>query len=342
MKKVFLPFIIILISLHFSIAQDHLLELNPACADVQSPFTKVLVLDKLANKELLGFVQKGAFNKREQIRYEGSLADTLGKYFTLNSSSATKPRTLVLLMNELFLSEITGGFSESGSLKLSLRLFAEKDNGSYSELFSIDSVYTVRGMDVTKKLLRSVNEQFCNIANKASSLKPDDYKSKIEYTLSDLNILDNLEKLSVPFYTAEHPPKGIYNNYNSLKVNTPNDACEIFVDTANAKKIKVYKVYKVKNRKFRLETEGIYAVSNGEKLYKATPYGFYEVKKDGTDFFYERPATISEANSGAAVGAAFGLVGALVASGLSDNSPRFYRFKINYRYGNSIPVAVIQ
>jgi len=341
MKKVFLPFIIILISLHFSIAQDHLLELNPACPGVQSPFTKVLVLDKLANKELLGFV-KGSFDKREQIRYEGSLADTLGKYFILNSSPAIKPRTIVLIINELFLSEMKGDFGESGSLKLALRLFAEKENGNFSELFSIDSVYTVRGMDVTKKLLRSVNEQLCQISNRAATLQPSHYENNTEFELSDLYTLENLEKLSIPLYTTNHTAKGIYNTFKDLKINTPNDTCEIFVDTTNINKIKVYKVYKVKNRKFRLETEGIYAISNGDKLYKATAYGFYEVKKESNDFFYFRPATISESNLGANIGATFGLVGALLASGLQDNKAKFYKFKINYRRGNSTPITILQ
>jgi hypothetical protein len=342
MKQVYRILLLILVPFQFSIAQDHYLELNPACANVRSPFTKVHVIDNLANKELLGFVQKGAFNKREQIRYTGSIADSLGSFFTANSLQETKPRELAILFDEIFLSETTGGFSESGSLKLSVRLFAQNENRTFSEMFSIDSVFTVRGMDVTKKLLRSVNDQFCNIALKAINLQPGQYQNLAEYKLTDLYVLDSLEKQSVPIYLADKPVKGVYNNYDHLKMNTPNDACEIFVDTSKANKIRVYKVYKVKSRKIRLETEGVYAVSDGEKLYKATGYGFYKVDKKGTDLFYDRPASISEANTGALVGAAFGLVGSLVAAGLDNNKPGLYRFKINYRRGNSVPIAVIQ
>ncbi|MBE9462286.1 hypothetical protein ACFP1I_13690 [Dyadobacter subterraneus] len=343
MKQLYLILFLFFVSVSASLAQDHYLELNPNCPAIQSPFTKVQVIDNLANKDLLGFVQKGAFNRREQIRYDGSIADTLGKYFITNNSSDEKSRELVVVINELFLSETTGTFRESGSLKLSIRLFSENPDGNFSELFSIDSVYTVKGMDVTKKLLRSVNDQFCKISEKAAGFQQKNLESSRSYTLSDLYMLDHLEKLSVPFYVAEKPVGGIYRQYNALKVNKPDEACEIFVDDANPKKIRVYKLYKIKNRKFRLDTEGIYAVCNGERVYKATPFGFYEVRKTGTDFFYDRPASISEANNGSVVGAAaFGLAGAVLASGLMDNRPKVYRFKINYRYGNSIPVAAIQ
>lgn len=343
MKHVYRSLLLLFICSSFSFAQEHYLELNPACPNTHSPFNKIQVIDNLPNKALLGFVQKGAFNRREQIRYEGSLADTLGKYFIMNSSPTQKSRELVLMVNELFLSETTGNLSESGSLKLSVRLFAEKENGNFSELFSVDSVYTIKSMDVTKRLLRSVNEQFCKISERVSNIPLDEIEKGVDYKLSDLYMLDNLEKLYIPFYVAEKPLKGIYKNYKALKMNVPDDACEIFVDTENPKKVKVYKVYKVKNRKFRLETEAIYAVCDGEKIYKATSYGYFEVSKTGTDFFYERPASISEANTGAVIGgAAFGLVGAVLASEMIDNRPKVYRFKINYRYGNSIPVAVVQ
>lgn len=343
MKHVYQILLLLLVGNSYSFAQEHYLELNPACPNIHSPFKKIQVIDNLPNKALLGFVQKGAFNRREQIRYEGSLADTLGKYFTMNSTPTQNSRELVLMVNELFLSETTGTMSESGSLKLSVRLFVEKENGNFSELLSVDSVYTIKSMDVTKRLLRSVNDQFCKISEKASSMSLDMVEKGTEYKLSDLYMLDNLEKLYIPFYVAEKPLKGIYKHYKTLKMNTPDDACEIFVDAENPKKVKVYKVYKVKNRKFRLETEGIYAVCDGEKVYKATSYGYYEVRKTGTDFFYDRPASISEANTGAIIGgAAFGLVGAVLASEMIDNRPKLYRYKINYRYGNSIPVAIVQ
>ena len=341
MKQIFHITLYILVSSGLSRAQEHYLELNPDCNSTQSPFTSTLVIDNLADNQLLGFVQKGAFNRIEKIHYKGALPTTIGKFFTSNNSSE-KSHNLVVVLNELFLSETTKEFSESGRLKLALRLFTETDDGKYAELISIDSIYTVKGMDVTKKLLRSVSEQLCKISEQSKNTDLGGHENKKQYHLTDLYKLDSLDKLDIPLYASAELARGIYKDYKHLKMNTPDDNSEIFIDLKKPDKIKVYKVYKANNRKIQLETEGIYAVSDGKRLYKATAKNFYEVKKIGNDFFYDRPAQLNESNVGAiAGGAAFGVVGALIGSGISGKAS-VYRYRINYRRGNSVPVEVVE
>lgn len=59
-----------------------------------------------------------------------------------------------------------------------------------------------------------------------------------------------------------------------------------------------------------------------------------------SDLIYDRPAAFFKTNGAAAWGMAFGLTGALIASSLT-NPGSTYRFKINHRRGNSIPVALV-
>jgi hypothetical protein len=343
MKDTFTILFFVLFSFHFTSAQEHHLVLNPACSNVQSPFTSTHFIDNLADKQFLGYIQKGAFNRIEKIHYADTLPKTISKFFTQTNLSAHKPQELVIILNELFLSENTGDVSEVGRLRLSMRLFAETSPAKFSEILSVDSLYTVKGLDVTKKLLNSLSEQLCNIAAQAAATKLGMHENKAEYLLEELYKLDSLDKLHIPLYASKEMPRGIYKDFNHLKTNTPDDDSEIIIDAKKPDKIKVYKIYKASNRKIQLQTEGIYAVSDGQRLYKATSKNFYEVKKIGSDLFYERPAIMSEGNTGGLIGgSAFGLMGYMVGSAISDSKARTYRFKINYRRGNSIPVAMVE
>lgn len=343
MKNTFTIIFFALCSFHFANAQEHYLVLNPGCPNIQSPFTSTHFIDNLTDKQWLGYVQKGAFNRIEKIHYAGALPKTISKFFTQNNSNADKPQALVIVLNELFLSETTKEVSEVGRLRLSMRLFTETSPAKFSELLTVDSLYTVKGLDVTKKLLNSVSEQLCVLAAQAATMKPGIHENKTEYLIEDLDKLDSLDKLHIPLYASREMPRGIYKDYNRLKMNTPDDDAEIIIDAKKPDKIKVYKIYKASNRKIQLQSEGIYAVSDGQRLYKATSKNFYEVKKIGSDFFYDRPAVLSETNAGGLIGgSAFGLMGYMVGSSISASRAQTYRFKINYRRGNSTPVSMIE
>ena len=339
-----IAFLVILLTLtHTTFSQTHSLLLKPECENLKSPFTKVQVISNLQDGQPLGFIQKGAFNKRQEIIYEGSLSSDITKFFTSNQSSTAGEKQLIVVLNQLFMSETTGDFSETGRLKISLRLFSNLGAEAYSEILNVDSIYTFKGMDVTKRLLNSVNEQFCQIGKAAITEGLKSHENQRIFSLDQLSQLDSLEKLDIPMYTVNTPKMGIYKDFKHLKLNTPDDSSQIIVDAENPSKVKVYKVYRVKNRKIMLEPEGIYAVSDGEKLYKATSKSYYRIKKRGADFYYDRPASITESNPAAIAGAAaFGMMGALLMSGGSEGGAKWYRFKINHRKGNSVLIAEVE
>ena len=221
-------------------------------------------------------------------------------------------------MNELFINDVHSSYAVSGRLKLSLRFFSRIDSGDFTELLNVDSIYNYKKLQLTKKNIHILNDEICAIAKDVNAAHKDIKINKLKYSFEQLLKLDSLEHLTIPIYTRSAPTMGIYKDYAHFKLSTPNDNSEIIVDTSNSKAIKVYKIYKAKNRKIKLESEGIYAVSNGDKLYKATSHQFYEIKKDDKGFFYDRPAS------------------------LSNGPTLWYRFRINSLKGNAIPIYEIE
>lgn len=336
-----------LLPLHFLMAQDQNLEINCHCENLNSPFSNVRAIDNRIENQLLGYIQTGLGNRVRAIRFNGSIADTLAHFFV--SKSPEVGPSMVFMLNELFLHEV----ESAGRLKLSLRLFRETGDGKFVEFLTVDSVYRPKGFDVTKKLLRQVNEQFCEIAKRAVEVKLDSNSDQRAYSLNELAVLDSLEKLSIPMYVASKPHAGIYKDYQHFKMNTPDISTEMLIDTSKAKNIKVFRIFKAKNRKVKLDNQGIYAVSDGNILIKVTSAGDYCIMtKENSDFYYERTGSFaSQPNNammplmyGGAVGGAIGAMIIIAADGSISYGPKIerYRFRINHRRGNSIPLMVVQ
>ncbi len=345
MKKITCAVLLILTFPILSYGQDEYLELSHKCQATASPVTQVHVLDKRAENQMLGFVQVGALNRMAPVKYPGSLTDSLARFFTGVNSAFEAPPELTIILNELYLSEKTEATSETGRLRISMRLFASTNPGQFRELFTIDSIYTCKGLDVTKKLLRSVSEQLCEIAVRAAENKPANIISSTTYTLQELHQIDNLEKQNIPVYQTDKVNPGIYASYENFKSNS-SDGSAIVIDRSNPGNIKVYKWDKAKKRKIRVENKSVYAVCDGEILLKATTIGFYELKKINNDFYYVGQTSFSNANNaamwGAAGGAAFGIVGGVVGAVIAAESERntqLFQFKINYLKGNSILIS---
>ncbi len=337
MKKITCAILIMLIFPVLSYGQDEYLELSDKCKATTSPFTQVNLIDKRAENQTLGFVQVGALNRMAPVKYSGSLMDSLANFFKNVKAPSENPQELTIILNELYLSEKTEATSETGRLRISMRLFASTTPNQFKELFTIDSIYTCKGLDVTKKLLRSVSENLCVIAARAAGSKPLNSTNLLAYSFAQLQQIDSLEKQNIPMYQTAKVNPGIYASYEAFKANSPDDSF-ITIDRSEAGHIKVYKWDKAKKRKTRVENKAVYAVSDGETLLKATTIGFYELKKINGDFYYVGQTSFSNANNTAMWGAAFGVVGAVIAAE-SERNTQLYQFKLNYLKGNSIPIS---
>ena len=336
-----------LLIVRISKAQDQYLKIVNDCTNSDLQFAKVRAIDNRTDNQLLGYLQEKGHDGLTDIKFNGNLTDSLARIFT-NQSSKNVENELVLILNELFVN----GSGNMGKFKLSLRFFTSPDSKVYTELLGIDSVYVVRGKNSNEKLLRSVSEQFCEIGKRVSKENAGISKNMINYSLSDLYHLDSLEKLQIPMYLADKPAQGIYKDYAHFKMNTPDIDTEIVIDTTDRKGIQVDRIFKIKNRKVKLDPEGIYAVTDGKTLLKVTASGeYFEIKKRGLDFYYDRPGSFSSQEypfspyyfpGGGRIGTT--MTGDMVI--WLNKSPQvntsFYRFKINHRKGNSVPVAVVE
>jgi hypothetical protein len=96
--------------------------------------------------------------------------------------------------------------------------------------------------------------------------------------------------------------------------------------------------------RYEIDNNSVYAVSDGNVVCKATTIGFYKLKRENNDFYYDGKTSFSTSNNNTAAiaGAAmFGLIGGMLASSTTVNLDLFH-FKINYRKGNSIPISKVE
>lgn len=315
--------------------QNENLKLYYNCTTFYPNFTKVNVIDKRVSNQTLGFVQVGAFNRIAPVVFQGSLTDSLAIYFLDKDTIGKTPKELTILLYELYMSEKSDYTSETGRLKLSIRLFAKEDQENYFEILSIDSVYYAGALDVTNKLLNSVSKHMCEISTKANLMNLSAPQSNPRYTYSELQSIDSLEKLRIPIYNTEKFNSGLFTTYERFKANSP-DSSVITIDLSDPKNIKVFK-WDGKKKK-RVDCNSVYAVSDGNTLLKATSIGFYKLQKINGDFYYVGQTSFSNSNNVAMWGYAFGLVGAAIASEAERNNGLF-QFRINYIKGNSIPIS---
>jgi hypothetical protein len=337
MKIHFPTFLVAIILSLKTLAQEEPLFLRYNCLSSPHEFTKVLVLDNRANNQSLGFVQKGGFNRMAQVIYKGSLADSLSKFFLAADTTGKPVRELALLLYEFYLSENIVNSKETGSFRLSLRLFVKDDMEKYYEVLSIDSNYSFSSLDVTQKLLSSVSEHMCEISQMAGNWYNVNADRVPHFYRNELQALDSIEKKSLPVYNTAKINAGIYMDYEHFKNNAP-DSSLVQIDTSDIRNIKVSK-WSFEKRKYKpVDFRSVYAVRDGNTVVKATSMGFYKLQKINYDFYFTGQTSFSNANNVAMWGAAFGLAGMAIASESERNTALFF-FKINYRKGNSVLIS---
>jgi hypothetical protein len=320
-------------------AQGKFLVLDASCHSSEGPTDAILTIDNRQENQIMGFVHTGITNQTKEVMHAGNLIDSLVPFF----NGVNPDGKLVVMLNEFNLWEYRDG-GEVGRFKLSLRIFKQV-NDQFVEFMTHDSLYSVKGFDVTNKLLTSVSRNFCAVSDAAREeyIRTKDSVLHPIYSFKQLMVLDSLEKYDLPAFRDEQIREGIYANYQEFKANRPGDASEIESDARNPKSVKIYRVAK-NDKRVRVKNEKIYAVCDGSKIFKSLSTGFYEMKRDGNDFYYVRPATVStQANMGPVIaggilgGAIGGAIAGMVYSHGANSGP-LVLYKINHRRGNAIPL----
>jgi hypothetical protein len=317
------------------LAGNDYLKLNYDCKPAKGGFDNVKVIDKRLNNQLLGVVLVGGFDKTKELKFEGSLTDSIAQFFNRADTTKSTGHNLTIMLYELFASEKTEGIGSLGRIKFSFRFFVDNNDGMYRELALVDTVYIFNAMDATKKLIRSVSEHMCELAEYVSALELPS-KEKLAYSYGQFEVLDSLEKLQIPIYNTTKYKRGLFSDYEHFKNNDP-DGTLIAIDTTDLDRVKVYEVDTVKGKRTHITHWKFYAASDGVTLVKATTKGIYLLKKIDSDFYYDGETAFYSkvGGEGVAMALMFGMAGALA----TPSRTSAFHLRINYFSGHSIPIG---
>lgn len=329
-----LPIIFILLTfVNTSFAQNAELKLLYSCNTSASPFTKVTILDYCYNGNNIGYVQNGYSNSISPITFTGSLKDSLQRFF-ISPVQGTQNRELFIYLYAFFITENRDEAGEAGHFKLFMRFFTNTDNGHYTELQAIDTIYPARALSVHKVLLRIVSEHLCEIAQAVSKLEPISHSNTCTYY--ELVHLDSFEKLKIPIYNTPAVKKGVFYNYHQFELNIPVEK-DIHIDSSPRGNFIAYTMHGSHKRRFNFDKE-IYAVCDGTTTLVRMQNILCPLKKENFDFYFNVKQSSFDAGQASGTYLMFGLAGYVIGAATSKNS--IYRYKINYLTGNSTLVSI--
>lgn len=302
----------------------------------KSVFSQIEVVDTRFDKEYMGFVQKGLMNRRAPVKLKRPLSEEVKEFaLQLIDSADKEDGTLLINIRNFFMSELTGAFSESGTFVLKAS-FYYKRNDKYDLMFSVDTSIVVKSMDVTHKLLRTVNLQWGRYIEKAATFDLAQIGTEGAWTYDDIQDVDLLEKKQLPVFNTDLPERGLYLTYEDFKDNRPTET-NFIKEIHNKTKAQLFFYTKKDGTKGKpVMKRDYYAICDGEGLYISTQYGFYPARKQGYDFFFTgMVAEAANASNVAMASLFFGVIGAAVAS---IPSKGMYEFKIDHTNGKFLPI----
>lgn len=260
------------------------------------------VYDGRQFKENIGIVQKGPFNKKVLANFEKPLEEEFFNYLSVILPSANK--NIAIRINDLYISEFTKAFSETGFATIVLDVIEQKEDidyivGTYS--------YTAEGngVDVTAKHDNRLKGALIQILTEYKMTSPDK-KTMINFDPNQVVANKNL---------VDTPKKGIYLTYADVLNEKP--FVEDFIATNKNEKFYIMDAS-------RKDKSNYFGFSDGNNFYinvsKYANAKFYaKTSIVGNKYFVED--VIYDPNSVVAAGAMFGLVGVLIASSGSGSVP---------------------
>lgn len=299
---------------------------------VKSVYSKLTVIDARIDTTNMGIIQKGAFNRKAFLKPLVPLKKQVEDVFkNMIQAKTTSTDELVLNIRDFKFAEITEALSETGYCYFRADLFSKKD-AVYQKIDSIDTVYEVNAMDVTKKNIKNGSDKLIDFL--ASNVKF--VKSGPGFTYNDILNIVSLEKRKIPVYNTNVYKDGIYQLYDNFKMMSP--AASGFEITRN-KKGKITKLERVwgNGSKAEVNPNDIYCVVQEGKIYITSSYGFAPVEFKNDDFYFQGKAKVA-ANSGNVVlaSAFFGIIGGLIASEASA------QFEMKIDHVNGTPILLKQ
>jgi len=301
----------------------------------KSFFSSVEVTDARFDTVYMGFVQKGAFNHKAPIQLVQSMPVEIMEATSKIIAGAVKQnRTILILVRNFFLSELTTATSETGTFTFEAGCYLKDEDNSYRTMFTVDTIMVVRALDVTKKLLGKANEQFKLFIQRAALYDTSEL-GKISYSRNQLQNIDETEKKMIPVYNVDVPQKGLYATFQDFKNNTPTETK--FIEEFNKKTEPLFFYMNDDSSKGKEVTRThYYAICDGNILFISTEHGLYPARKKDHDFYFVGKAKEASNTSSVAMASfMFGIVGGMLAS-IPETAT--FEFKIDHVTGKFLPI----
>lgn len=297
---------------------------------IKSIYSHINVIDARIDTTNVGVIQKGAFNRKAFLKANVSLKKQIQDlYKNMIEPGTMGAKDLLMSLRDFRFTEVTEAFTETGYCYLRADLFA-KNGDFYQKIDSIDAVFTVNGMDVTKKNIRNGTDKLIDFIS-SNSLNE---KRGAQYSYNDVLNISYVEKRKIPVYNTHSYKDGVYKTYNNFKTISP--AASKFLLSRN-KKGEVTKLERLwgEDSKAEVKPTDIFCVVENGKIYIATNYGFYPVEFKNDDFYFKGKAkATAKAGNVVLASAFFGIIGGLIASDVTAQ----FEMKIDHLNGAIVPV----
>ncbi|WP_010522037.1 hypothetical protein [Aquimarina agarivorans] len=283
----------------FSQKKSHTVEIKIKEPIVDFGYNVVKVIDNRLVKTNIGFAQKGMFNKRFPAILPESFEPYMLKILQTLIPNKETSKDLILVFNELNVSEHTKATAEIGRARIQIEFLKSKED-QLILIGEAEAQIESKGLDVTKKhgirILKGI------VACIEQSKKEMDYDSE--------GIVYNFDQ-KTDFDFTKIPQKGLYASFNKLALGDTIDLGKKY--QLQKKGTKTYPKYFLKDENNKRIKKRMMAISDGESIYiHASRYSYdfhYTKSKEiGRYIYFEDKFTDPVA------AAVFGLMGAAMSN----------------------------
>ena len=207
------------------------------------------VIDGRQFKENVGTVQKGAFNRKVLANFETSLVEELKNYLEVICPKDENKAKISIRINDLYVSELTRAFSETGYSTIVVDIIEIKEGKSYI-VGTYNASTESNGMDVTNKHDERIKTVVLQCLN--DYVKTPD-KDKTAIIVESMGSFEGKKVLGVP-------NKGIYLSYSDVLHGKP-------IDYNNFEISNKYDKFYLLNKSSNVKEMNYYGFSDGETFY---------------------------------------------------------------------------
>ncbi len=278
LKIIFLAIFILYPSIGFS---QQFLELKEGNCKVKNQyFDSVLVWDNRADtNKPLGKIKVDYRKGHESLLSKSSLKNDIAQFYSNSKhtdSPITKRKLAVVIYQFLAEEKIPGLDDETAGFNYSADYFTSTSDSTFQLLFSIDTNVFVQSYDVTKSLLRAVNDVLCLGIKNIDTSKP---SSDYQFNREELSLLNSEHIKYFKAYTHANIEDGVYKTWNDFLIGRKmnNMITESYDGTYIIRRLTT------KGKKQFITPKHAIAVCEGIPYYMHD-YGPKYMKKDGDDY----------------------------------------------------------